>query len=837
MRIVLLLFIIICILFNSSVRVKKRKHRQSFSQIVQVLHDNVIKNVAKKGDHKNIDDAKVLSKRNVDNDNVAVLKDDNGKVNKKVDNDEVNKNRNNDRKFIKPCGVKNINHTNRVMCFLDKNCKWHYEEKKASIGMKDWENMTHLIHDVRNLSTHSISLIKYDNLLLSLKNNKFVSSSKVLKNMLCTVFTAGDQTSMAIINKNMELLENVDWAIILYKNITLNRNHFYKNASVVKIAIYRHIEMGGFIPKPLLYQEIMDIISNYRWVWLLDSDISAEGFKFQRFLELLEWTQTSLNGPPPLIMHPLGANTSYRSYRKYLVERTWKKNDFIDAAYVNFIEQDFPVMNATFFEWLVINLIKPFNPIIKSLQTDWGFDTHWCRIARDYQVWSNGVKSYDNDVYPCAVVLGSTPILHKDTKLIVGESSDLGLSFSGNWRFCMKGTMIISEILKIIHIKNATKTNFNEGPIKLIAPAFKSNSTAVGSSFFPIDRLTDILEIYKRCKYGFYFEGDSRNNRDEYYWDLISKYVSKGSELGPSLRMSIAAPNMSSRKTEWSRKLLCVVILAQKIDAIRTLKYNILSSKKNCDWAILFTHKVNVNEVRALLPTLSDEIVYIDSVNKTNGRTVKPVFFAMVVDIAHKYERVWLLDSDIDLQKFSFEKLFSLLDGDGFKQYISPLISQPVIEGSGKYYKFVNYDFWYRYKGIAAIRHTFTEIQIPIFDSRFFIWFVSNIMKPLIPIAEEFQSDWVWDRFWCQAAMLYSNNSIPCAILVDENPVVHLDTKSAGESDLLEACIRGETLTYTFGTLFPHWLGNVTHYNGLIWPNMTDKSRFVYRDRSNKGRR
>jgi len=103
-------------------------------------------------------------------------------------------------------------------------------------------------------------------------------------------------------------------------------------------------------------------------------------------------------------------------------------------------------------------------------------------------------------------------------------------------------------------------------------------------------------------------------------------------------------------------------------------------------------------------------------------------------------------------------------------------------------------------------------------------------MKPLIPIAEEFQSDWVWDRFWCQAAMLYSNNPIPCAILVDENPVVHLDTKSAGESDLLEACIRGETLTYTFGKLFPHWLGNVSHYNSLIWPTLSNKSRFIYRN-------
>lgn len=625
------------------------------------------------------------------------------------------------------------------MCMFAKNCEWHYRHLNKYIDLENWVSMKELIDDQYNKSLH-IPPVQYEHNIA----NTVETRKSIKKYILMVVFSEGDAQSLGIINRNMKNLIDFDWAIILYKNVTVLRSQFCETASIVKIAKYRNIaKMKGFIPKPLLYQELLDIVLDYKWVWLLDSDISADEFDIHNFIEVLEWTQGSINGPPPLILQPLGRNTGYHEYRKYLCEITWADNKHVQAAYVPFIEQGFPIIDALFFNWLTTNIIKPFNPLIENLETDWGFDTHWCKIARDFQNLRNMTIKYKKyqDLHPCAVIVKSSPLVHQDSRLIRFISRDLGQSYQGSWRFCMKGMMMADVVWNYIKSDNAVPDKAH----KMIAPPLN----------FTIDdkHYLDFMKILNTCKHGFMDSSLYQLQQDDYYWELLRRILSDGSRVLSNLRLS--PPQVLLNNPNPKRlKLLCIVTLSHSRNALHLLQRNIVSSRRSCDWAVMFSQEVESEDVAALRSRFPSDIVY----------TGTPVSYSVLVPTAKKYERIWMLLEDADLSKISFKKLMSVLE----KHQNSPyLVFEPLIVGK------------------SALKTVAT--RMPIVDSNYFAWYVKHVE----PLVEVFQSNQLWNRLLCPFAAYYSSSDRSCSTLTDVD--FGLQTLKDSDSDVLQTCIQDQT--------------------------------------------
>lgn len=348
------------------------------------------------------------------------------------------------------CGnTKSMDLTTRYICSLPSICDIHLKkDKNKVVDYSTWSNL----YNVTNLSLdYYKKYIKGNDVKYPTKNsNKKLERSG---NILLVVFSTIDLLSLTIIKNNIKLLNrNVYWLIFLFgdKN-DLNMQHFYSHHDSTRIHIISS-KYDGYFSKPGLFRQILPYASKYEWIWLLDSDISFENFDIIRLKNTLQATKKITNGPTPLILQPLCKNLHPYDYRKFSVQEFWQDKEH-NAAYVDFIEQGYAILNAEYFEWLVVNIVSPFEPLLNVLSVDWGFDVHWCKIALQYHILTS--DTVFNDTYPCAIVT-SVMINHKDTKTIRTTSSDLGKSRLGNWRHCMKGSIMINLVHDYINLKSMT---------------------------------------------------------------------------------------------------------------------------------------------------------------------------------------------------------------------------------------------------------------------------------------------------------------------------------------------------------------------------------------------
>jgi len=142
-------------------------------------------------------------------------------------------------------------------------------------------------------------------------------------------------------------------------------------------------------PKTLQFTYLLSILPKYRRVWLLDSDISLEGFRPEPFFRIIECAFEE----PPIIAQPLITSSSKdtggkaQSY-KYLNEQYWKtdrENGQVDATSTSFIEIQAPLMNAAYFEWFITRMVIPLLAPSHFLGADWGFDSLFCTTAGLYR--------------------------------------------------------------------------------------------------------------------------------------------------------------------------------------------------------------------------------------------------------------------------------------------------------------------------------------------------------------------------------------------------------------------------------------------------------------------
>lgn len=292
------------------------------------------------------------------------------------------------------------------------------------------------------------------------------------------------------------------------------------------------------------------------------------------------------------------------------------------------------------------------------------------------------------------------------------------------------------------------------------------------------------------------------------------------------------------------RPLLCATFLSCNPYALEFLQQNIEVSRHWCDWAVVFyqgdPREIAEFETRArardaavatagvvglvggsssrpgqeqrqnheqfgrlvLVATHSD-LIYN---NETMGYIPKPLLYSHLAPLLRGYERIWLLDGDMNLKGFNFRRYIAMQEcaeedmGRGGAsragKFTSPsriLISQPIIKESTQFYTVVNQNFWHtggagrHYLLDTAVQWwQYVEIQAPLMDSRFFEWFLTWVLEPMRGLYRNLQSDWGMDQSWCHAAKEFlewqelgssSNSSAgrrratPCAIVME--PLSH----------------------------------------------------------------
>jgi len=157
-------------------------------------------------------------------------------------------------------------------------------------------------------------------------------------------------------------------------------------------------------------------------------------------------------GGPPLVTQPIIAeNTQYTLFRVNADQHAGTDTAMLPSAV---IEQQAPLYNARFFEWLAPRLA----PLMKqqlSTKSSWGLDKMRCGAAFHY---ANAVLDQPRRV-PCAII--TVPVSHQNTRTIRknGHYQKAGFAINdwimspnasaadANWRDFVEGQKALSRIL------------------------------------------------------------------------------------------------------------------------------------------------------------------------------------------------------------------------------------------------------------------------------------------------------------------------------------------------------------------------------------------------------
>lgn len=277
------------------------------------------------------------------------------------------------------------------------------------------------------------SIVEINTIESSLSTNK---NDKIFimppsKPVLCVVFQSCSATGLAMFfNNTRDAHSACDWAIQCYNEIPTGFSQFlcarlqqlgvhvvYCSFTLREQIIQNFIEQnsisgqtglqtsttqedllhsllsnGNFnnkiIPKPLLYLQIQHLLSSYKYIWLLDEDISFNSFDANGFIDTVKCSYYPY--PVPLVSQPLIAGST-QAY-KYLNKKTW--NTYVETypdqdiltIGTGFIEIQAPFLHAGFFNWYLDSFVKPILLSSHILGADWGFDCLLCSSATYYAI-------------------------------------------------------------------------------------------------------------------------------------------------------------------------------------------------------------------------------------------------------------------------------------------------------------------------------------------------------------------------------------------------------------------------------------------------------------------
>ena len=190
------------------------------------------------------------------------------------------------------------------------------------------------------------------------------------------------------------------------------------------------------------------------------------------------------------------------------------------------------------------------------------------------------------------------------------------------------------------------------------------------------------------------------------------------------------------------------------------------------------------------------------------GAIVKPMMHVDLIPYLRNYQKVFLLDSDMDLSSFDFPLAMHIWN---CSIYPPPLIIQPVIDGLTA----IRLQRWYAWKAEADKVNMFVypsvEQQAPFFDSIFLEWFLSIIERDdALPYHIGTANDVGADSIWCGAAQAfgeavlgYENYVSFCAYIIGAGPVHHRDTRTLEKDSTFKK--RGAVMLFYYWDSYYHW--------------------------------
>ena len=156
----------------------------------------------------------------------------------------------------------------------------------------------------------------------------------------------------------------------------------------------------GFRPKLMFQRHLVGMFEPHqRFVWLVDADISFVDFNLSPFLMSYQhaFATTGVERPH---WHPIIAQPAILGQTQAFWPMNWLRWGVHGDAWVgpsaaiemDFVEQQAPLLDARFFEWLVRKLQghpglgRPLWELQQAMHTDWGVDDLWCDAAKEYVV-------------------------------------------------------------------------------------------------------------------------------------------------------------------------------------------------------------------------------------------------------------------------------------------------------------------------------------------------------------------------------------------------------------------------------------------------------------------
>lgn len=243
------------------------------------------------------------------------------------------------------------------------------------------------------------------------------------KELLCTTFLKAEMVLSPTIIQNVEAMGNLcDWAIVIYGGNEVEVNATCSTPSLKGKAVHCARSTDSFheaqtsIPKTVLYQSLLPVLPKYHRVFLMDEDISLEGFNASVFLN----TWQCAFQPRPLIVQPLIRESN--QYLIYVNEKPWMEGKWADvkATTVGYIEQQVPLFDSIFFTWFVRRVLSQTKEYSIQYGIDWGHDRSWCNAAkmyvRDVLHWDKTMLEAGT-LAPCALITSRDTGVHHLNKM------------------------------------------------------------------------------------------------------------------------------------------------------------------------------------------------------------------------------------------------------------------------------------------------------------------------------------------------------------------------------------------------------------------------------------
>lgn len=276
---------------------------------------------------------------------------------------------------------------------------------------------------------------------------------------LCATFIKGTETELDIILRNAQALP-CDWAVIFYshspeaqpiqtqicdslKKISRVRhcektpftveyyrklveeyiseppakylNHSDDTNYIKKISkfILKDKNTYFFIPKQIMYPELLPYLKDYKSVLMMDSDIlfANKDFNFSKAQSI--WYNGYKN--PLLVAQPvMKGSIEFATFH----QDRWSSQPHI-AIGIDFIEQQAHFVNSLVLEWVIraVILATSIDYHIVYLN-DWGYDSILCMAAKAFSSLVLGVPIKNRKENPVCAILTRQVVVHANTKTI-----------------------------------------------------------------------------------------------------------------------------------------------------------------------------------------------------------------------------------------------------------------------------------------------------------------------------------------------------------------------------------------------------------------------------------